>query len=111
MGDLPEGRRLRLGRRGTTFVRDRPGPPGAPTIVLLHGLGATAAINWPGAFDALAPHARVVALDHRGHGRGLRSPWPFRLEDCADDVVAVADALGVERSSPSGTRWAARSPC
>ena len=32
----------------------------------------------------------MVALDHRGHGRGIRSQKTFRLEDCADDAVAVA---------------------
>ena len=36
-------------------------------------------------------------MDHRGHGRGLRDDRPFRLEDCADDVAAVADQLGIER--------------
>jgi pimeloyl-ACP methyl ester carboxylesterase len=66
-------------------------------VILLHGLGATTSINWPGASGALAPQFRVVALDHRGHGRGIRTPWPFRLEDCADDVIALADALGLER--------------
>ena len=83
--------------RGTTVIRDVAGPPGAPTVVLLHGLGATASINWPGAFDELAPWFRVVALDQAGHGRGVRSRWPFRLEDCADDVVRLADVLGIER--------------
>jgi pimeloyl-ACP methyl ester carboxylesterase len=66
-------------------------------VILLHGLAATTSINWPGAFGALSSQFRVVALDHRGHGRGIRTPWPFRLEDCADDVVALADALGIER--------------
>jgi 3-oxoadipate enol-lactonase len=66
-------------------------------VVLLHGLAATTSINWPGAFRALSSQFRVVALDHRGHGRGIRTPWPFRLEDCADDVVALADTLGIER--------------
>ena len=36
----------------------------------------------------------MVALDHRGHGRGIRSRRPFRLEDCADDVAALIDQLG-----------------
>ena len=93
----PAGRRVRLPGRGTTFVRDVAGPIGAPTVVLLHGLGATASINWPGAFDALSPQFRVVALDQAGHGRGVRSPWPFRLEDCADDVARLADVLGIDR--------------
>ena len=42
MADMPAGRQVRLPGRGTTFVRDVPGPPGAPTVILLHGLGATA---------------------------------------------------------------------
>jgi pimeloyl-ACP methyl ester carboxylesterase len=56
------------------------------------------------AFAPLARHFRVLALDQRGHGRGIR-PGPlrgFRLEDCADDVVALADVLGVERVIPVG---------
>ncbi len=96
-GGVPRGRRVTLPGRGTTLVRDVAGPPGAPTVVLLHGLGATAAINWAGAFSALSPLFRVVALDQAGHGRGVRSRRPFTLEDCADDVVRLADALGIER--------------
>jgi len=70
--------------------------------VLLHGLGATAALNWPGAAAALSPMFRVVELDHRGHGRGIRSRRSFRLEDCADDVVALADRLDVDRVIAAG---------
>jgi pimeloyl-ACP methyl ester carboxylesterase len=94
---VPQGHQLRIRRRGTSFVRDVAGPPGAPTVILLHGLGATAAVNWPGAFQALSGRFRVVALDHRGHGRGIRTTWPFRLEDCADDAVGLAETLGIDR--------------
>ena len=97
MAEMPAGRSVRLPGRGTTFVRDAPGPPGAPTLVLLHGLGATARLNWPGAFEALSPSFRVVAIDHRGHGRGIRTAMPFRLRDCADDIVVLADVLGIDR--------------
>jgi pimeloyl-ACP methyl ester carboxylesterase len=64
---------------------------------LLHGLGATGRLNWPGAFESLSPWFRVVAIDHRGHGRGIRSPRQFRLRDCADDVIALADVLGIDQ--------------
>ena len=83
-------------------MRDLPGPPGAPTIVLLHGWTATADINWYTCYPALGERYRVIAFDHRGHGRGLRSRRPFRLEDCADDVGAVVDALGVDTFIPVG---------
>jgi 3-oxoadipate enol-lactonase len=91
-----------LAGRGTTFVRELPGPPGAPTIALLHGWTATADLNWFTAFRSLGRRFRVVAMDHRGHGRGIRSSKPFRLTDCADDVVALADLLGIERIIPVG---------
>ena len=93
---VPRGRFVDLPGRGRTFVRELEGPPGAPTVVLLHGLGATAGLNWFASFRPLSAHYRVVALDHRGHGRGIRTKR-FRLADCADDVAAVADVLDVDR--------------
>jgi pimeloyl-ACP methyl ester carboxylesterase len=78
-------------------VRDLTGPPGAPTLILLHGLGATADLNWFTSYDALGRHFRVLALDHRGHGQGIRVGARFRLADCADDVAALADVMGLDR--------------
>jgi len=87
---------VELGRHGVTTVRDIPGPPGAATVVLLHGLGATGRLNWGPSFRPLSEHFRVLCLDHRGHGRGLRTRR-FRLEQCADDVAAIARARAVDR--------------
>jgi len=92
--DLPLGRRVELSGRGTTFVREVEGPPGAPTVVLLHGLVASGGLNWFQTFAALSRHFRVVAPDLRGHGRGLRSSRRFRLADCADDTAALLEELG-----------------
>ena len=99
---LPFGEQVELPGRGTTFVRRLDGPPGAPTLLLLHGWTATADLNWFTAYEPLARHFGVVAIDHRGHGRGIRSRKAFRLEDCADDAVALCDALGIERFIPVG---------
>ncbi|MCU1449997.1 MAG: putative hydrolase [Acidimicrobiales bacterium] len=71
-------------------------------VVLLHGLGATADLNWFPSFDALGRHFRVLALDHRGHGRGIRVGARFRLADCADDAAALADVMGVDRFIAAG---------
>jgi 3-oxoadipate enol-lactonase len=86
---LPLGRRITLARRGTTFVRELAGPPGAPTLLLLHGWMASAGLNWYAAFEPLARHFNVIAPDLRGHARGLRSSKVFRLADCADDCAAT----------------------
>jgi pimeloyl-ACP methyl ester carboxylesterase len=99
---LPEGRPVELPGRGTTFVREVAGPPDAPVLVLLHGWTATAALNWFPSFGPLGQHFRVLALDHRGHGRGIRSRRPFRLEDCADDVAALAEEMKITRLIPVG---------
>ena len=50
----------------------------------------------------LSARYRVVAMDLRGHGRGVRPRPFFRLEDCADDAVALADVLGIKKFIPVG---------
>lgn len=90
-------RAVLLPGRGEIFVRESAGPDGAPTLVLLHGLGATGLLNWRPVFETLAQNYRVLVVDHRGHGRGMRIRSHFRLADCADDVAALTDQLGVER--------------
>ncbi len=93
---LPPGEVVELCERGELFVRRAPGPPGSPTVVLLHGWTVTADLNWYPAFEPLSRRASVVAFDHRGHGRGLPTRR-FRFADCVDDVLAVADALDIDR--------------
>lgn len=99
---FPEGSPLELPGRGTTYLHEVTGPAGAPVLVLLHGWTANAALNWFASFAPLGRHFRVLAIDHRGHGRGIRSRQPFRLEDCADDVAALAELLGITRLIPVG---------
>ena len=50
----------------------------------------------------LAARYTVIGIDHRGHGRGLRSPTPFTLEDAADDAAALLDVLGLGPAIPVG---------
>ena len=64
--------------------------------MLLHGWMASADLNWSATYTALERAGyRVLAIDHRGHGRGLRPIEKFRLSDCAADAAAVLRALGV----------------
>ncbi|MEU2043023.1 alpha/beta fold hydrolase [Nocardia niwae] len=97
IAEVPGGRLVDLAGRGRTYVVDIPGPEHAPTLVLLHATACTAYLTWFPSLAALARRYRVVLFDQRWHGRGIRSER-FTLEDCADDVAAVLDALSIDRA-------------
>ena len=100
---LPPGRYVDLPGRGRTFARVADGPgPAAPTVLLLHGWTATADLNWFRCYAPMRKSFRVVAIDHRGHGRGMRTRRPFRLEDCADDAAVLLHELGIDSVIPVG---------
>jgi 3-oxoadipate enol-lactonase len=92
--DMPHARTVRVPGRGEFFIRDTAGP--GPVVMLLHGWMASADLNWCGAYgDLVRAGYRVLAIDHRGHGRGMRSPERFRLLDCAADAAAVLQQVGL----------------
>lgn len=94
---MPPALTLRVPGRGELFLRDTGGD--GPVVMLLHGWMVSADLNWAGAYDELARAGyRVLAIDHRGHGRGLRPLVPFRLADCAADA---ADALRELNAAPA----------
>jgi pimeloyl-ACP methyl ester carboxylesterase len=84
---------MNLPGRGEVFVRDSGGTSAGPSVLLLHGWTVSADINFFPVYACLARSYRVIALDQRGHGRGMRSTEPFRLEDCADDAAALLGQL------------------
>jgi pimeloyl-ACP methyl ester carboxylesterase len=92
----PETRLVALPGRGVTRVWECAGPPGAPVLMLIHGVTVTAELNWGQVFAPLSRHFRVLAMDLRGHGDGIPAGFRFRLEDCADDVAALAEALAID---------------
>jgi 3-oxoadipate enol-lactonase len=93
---MTQRRVLDLPGRGRVVVWDTPGPPGAPTLFLVHGVTLTAALNWGGIAGRLGSRYRIVLVDQRGHGDGLPG-GSFRLEDCADDLAAIAGELGIQQ--------------
>lgn len=102
VGPVPAGTVVDLPGRGRTHVVDLPGPaPDSPTVLLLHGIATTGGLTWFSVIADLAASYRVVTFDQRWHGRGIPSDT-FLLDDCADDGVAVLDALGIERATVIG---------
>lgn len=93
---LPPGHTMVLPGRGEVFYRyHRHANPAAPTLLLLHGWTASADLQFFTAYEALAEHYSFVAIDHRGHGRGLRSPAKFDLVEVADDAALLVQSLGL----------------
>jgi 3-oxoadipate enol-lactonase len=98
---MPPARTVVAPGRGEFFLRDTGGD--GPVVLLLHGWMVSADLNWFAAYGPLADAGyRVLAIDHRGHARGLRALSPFRLTDCADDAAAVLRTLGVEQAIAVG---------
>lgn len=92
---LPPGSAVVVAGRGEFFVRDSGGD--GPPVLLVHGWMFPSDLNWLHAYRPLrAAGYRVLAMDLRGHGRGLRSGAPFRLADCADDAAGVLSTLDVD---------------
>lgn len=94
---LPQGYTLVVPGRGELFYRfHRHADPTAPIAFLLHGWTASGDLQFFSAYEALAVQFSIITFDYRGHGRGLRLPTHFELEDVADDAAALLEALGVE---------------
>jgi 3-oxoadipate enol-lactonase len=89
---MPPARTVNVPGRGEFFLRDTGGEGRA--VMLLHGWMATGDLNWWAVYGDLADAGyRVLAIDHRGHGRGLRPLVPFRIADCAADAAGVLREL------------------
>jgi pimeloyl-ACP methyl ester carboxylesterase len=68
----------------------------APTVLVVHGVTASH-LAWPFVVERL-PGVRVVAPDLRGRGRSNGIVGPAGMAAHADDLAALLDALGVQRT-------------
>src|SRR5215208_1321698 len=74
---------------------------GRPVILLHGGLGHSG--NWGYQVPALISSGyRAVVIDSRGHGRSTRDGRPYTYELMALDVLAVMDALPLEKAGLVG---------
>jgi 3-oxoadipate enol-lactonase len=71
------------------------GPAGAPALLLLHSLGASASM-WEAQLDAWRRRFRVIRYQVRGHGGAAPADVPeLTMELLAGDALAVLDAAQV----------------
>ncbi len=74
---------------------------GLPVILLHGGMGHGG--NWAHQVPALVNNGnRAIVIDSRGHGRSTRDARPYTYELMGSDVIAVMDALGIERATLVG---------
>ncbi|TCO53499.1 alpha/beta fold hydrolase [Actinocrispum wychmicini] len=71
------------------------GPAGGRPLLALHGLSGHGA-RWRRFAETQLAGFRVTAPDLRGHGRSTWNP-PWRLEQFAEDVLALMDDRGLDR--------------
>jgi len=90
---------LRAGLVGDIHVVQS-GPPSAPTVMLVHGLGGSTAW-WEPVLAALRD-LHLVRVDLLGHGRSAKPAGGYGIAEQARRVGAVLDHLGVRRATLVG---------
>src|SRR6185436_17625567 len=72
------------------------GPEDGTPVVLVMGLGGDSTA-WPFQLAALVPRRRVLVFDNRGAGQSDAPDYAYTTRGMAEDLLALLDALGVER--------------
>ncbi|MGW7206587.1 alpha/beta fold hydrolase [Streptomyces sp. NPDC054837] len=83
-----------------TFARTRLGS--GPGLLLAHGAGSSLAGTYGPILEALAARHTLVGIDYPGSGETPRSTTPLTVDDLADQLIAAADAEGLDRFAISG---------
>lgn len=68
-----------------------------PWLVFCNSLG-TDLHMWDAQVDILSAQYRILRYDRRGHGRSSAPSAPYSLDDLGGDVLALLDALDIERT-------------
>jgi 3-oxoadipate enol-lactonase / 4-carboxymuconolactone decarboxylase len=77
------------------------GPAAAPVLVLANSLGTTLSL-WEPQIPRLSGMLRVLRFDQRGHGGSSAPAGPYSIDDLGGDLVALLDALGIDRAALCG---------
>src|SRR5437763_13209092 len=72
------------------------GPDHAPVLMLSNSLGTTLHM-WDPQVAPFTEHFRLVRYDRRGHGKSGVPKGPYTMERLGHDVLAVLDALGIDK--------------
>jgi 3-oxoadipate enol-lactonase len=77
------------------------GSESAPALMLSNSLGTNLHM-WDDQAGEFAKHFRLIRYDRRGHGGSGAPPGPYSMERFGRDVLAVLDALNIEKTNWCG---------
>jgi 3-oxoadipate enol-lactonase len=80
---------------GRAALRYRLDGERGPLLVLVHEMGGVIE-SWDGVVPSLDSHCRILRYDTRGAGMSEKISDDIAIEDMADDVAALLDALGID---------------
>jgi len=86
---------------GLTLSYADQGDPSGPAVLMLPGPTDSWRSYQP-ILDLLPHGVRAIAVSQRGHGESSKPETGYRVEDFAADVVALLDALSIERAVLAG---------
>ncbi|HXM12549.1 MAG TPA: 3-oxoadipate enol-lactonase [Terriglobales bacterium] len=72
------------------------GNPGRPVLILSHSIGTDHAM-WDPQVPDLLPHFQILRYDTRGHGASDSPPGEYLVEQLGQDILGLADALGISQ--------------
>jgi 3-oxoadipate enol-lactonase len=95
----------RISVNGINLYFELHGSENVPMLVLNNGLIMNAATSWVFQTSSLAKHYRLLQYDYRGQGQSDHPRGPYSMEQHADDLAALLEALEVESAHIAGISY------
>lgn len=76
--------------------------PGQPVLILLHGYGSQADVDFGPSLPALAKHRRVIALDQIGAGNSAKPQIEYRVQTYVDFLAEFLSTLHITHFDLAG---------
>src|SRR5260370_39534468 len=99
-----ESRKVTIDGVNIHYVCGGSGPP----LVLVHGLGSSAAVEFYYNLEPLAAHHRVLAIDLPGFGKSDKPMLQYTIQLFVKAVLALMKSEGLERAAVMGVSMGGR---
>jgi pimeloyl-ACP methyl ester carboxylesterase len=99
---LPSQRHTRVYGQPIAYYDMGTAKPGQPVLVLLHGYGSQADVDFGPSLPALAKHRRVIALDQIGAGNSAKPQIEYRVQTYVDFLAEFLRTLHITHFDLAG---------